>query len=217
MCKIVANSVAALQPINSTTATAAPKQTNQLAEEFDAWFETLNSELNMDKQSPTQDYILTTPDTFSFEMLSPLPSDPFMDSMPSPPETILLPETLIAPPSEAILNMKPIEIKSMPRKANNVKRATPDEPITEALAKKRQKQNEAAKRCRQKRLDQLVECQNIVKKSEQEKFELSVRLAVLEKERSAWLVREAEMNARLDQLKAQLDESHMILMSMKRN
>jgi hypothetical protein len=216
MCKIVANSVAALQPINSTTATA-PKQNNQLAEEFDAWFETLNSELNMDKQSPTQDYLLTTPDTFSFEMLSPLPSDPFMDSMPSPPETILLPETLVAPPSEAILNMKPIEIKSMPRKANNVKRATPDEPITEALAKKRQKQNEAAKRCRQKRLDQLMECQNLVKKSEQEKFELSVRLAVLEKERAAWLVREAEMNARLDQLKAQLDESHMILMSMKRN
>jgi hypothetical protein len=76
-------------------------------------------------------------------------------------------------------------------------------------------QNEAAKRCRQKKLDQLQECQAQAKRLEQDKFELSVRLAVMEKEKAAWLVREKEMQARMALLKGQLDESHILLMKLK--
>lgn len=48
-------------------------------------------------------------------------------------------------------------------------------------------------------------------------FEMSVRLAVLEKERAAWLIKEKELQERVQLLKCQLDESHLILMRMKHN
>jgi hypothetical protein len=87
----------------------------------------------------------------------------------------------------------------------------------EALTKKRQRQNEAAKRCRQKKMDLLNEAQEQARKFEQEKFEMSVRLAVLEKEKQAWLLREKEMQHELNRLKQQLDESHLILMNVKKH
>jgi hypothetical protein len=80
---------------------------------------------------------------------------------------------------------------------------------------KAKKQNEAARKCRQKKQDQLVETQQKVQYLEKEKFDISIRLAILEKEKQSWLLRETEMQKTVKFLKNQLDQSHMIMMGMK--
>lgn len=82
------------------------------------------------------------------------------------------------------------------------------------LSLKRKRQNEAAKRCRQKKLNQLQESQLLVSQYEKEKFEMAVRLAVLEKEKVGWLQREKQLNSRILALREQLDESHLVLMKI---
>jgi uncharacterized protein with ATP-grasp and redox domains len=83
------------------------------------------------------------------------------------------------------------------------------------LARKKHRQNEAARRCRQKKLSLIQESQHMVKRFEEEKFEMSIQLAVLDKEKQAWEVREREMLQQLSCLKKQLDESHLILLNVK--
>jgi hypothetical protein len=209
-----------------------PSQSAEAVQEFDVWFETINKELSTraDNQGPV-DFYSQQPQVaqYPFEMEMPeLPlsdySSPFSPAG-SPSSTLYCPEpalnSLAPPPAAPVVKKKPVksnitvEYVSRPSKANNVKRSTPDDPITEEVALKRQKQNEAAKRCRQKRLSQLQEYQQKVEQSEKEKFELAVRLAVLEKEKEAWILKEREMTLRMEKLRAQLDQSHQALMSMK--
>ncbi|KAJ3323260.1 hypothetical protein HDV06_002027 [Boothiomyces sp. JEL0866] len=122
-----------------------------------------------------------------FNIDVPLPSPP--TTIPSPPETISLPY---------------VEVKAEKRPHDSV----------DMEAKKRQKQNEAARRCRQKKLDQLKTYQDTLAKFEKEKFEMSVRLAVLEKEREAWVARERDLQLQVDSLKQKLDGSHMLMMQL---
>jgi Basic region leucine zipper len=172
-------------------------------------FDTINKELSIRSGCDEQQQ-------YPFEMDVKLPhSDhysPFaMESsfMPSPNSSVLsdfLPHT----PPFTILPAPKISVQyvSRPAKANNVKRSTPDDPITEEVALKRQKQNEAARKCREKRSSKLQECEKRVEETEKEKFELSVRVAVLEKE--AWILKEQEMNLRIEKLRAQLDQSRRV-------
>lgn len=226
MCKI----------IPSPATLTSPTQSTQLAQDFDAWFETLNRELSMGKDCQP-DYMLSplsqpepqrfADQQFPFDMqmsLANFPSSPDYAnfSLPSPasvediraasPVASVSPLSIMSPTKKENVTL---EYVSRPTKANNVKRSSPDDPITEEVARKRQKQNEAAKKCRQKRISQLQECQQKVEQSEKEKFELSVRLAVLEKEKEAWILKEKEMNLRMERLRAQLDQAHQTLMTMK--
>lgn len=230
MCKI----------IPSPATLTSPTQSTQLAQDFDAWFETLNRELAMGAKDSQGDYLLsplpqpeqakqfTEPQQFPFEMEMPLADYPSPFSLGSPvaasitdirsvsPIPSLVAPTIASPAKKQDLKTNvTVQYVTRPSKANNVKRSTPEDPITEEVARKRQKQNEAAKKCRQKRLSQLQECQQKVEQSEKEKFELTVKLAVLEKEKEAWILKEQEMNLRMERLRAQLDQSHHTLMSMK--
>ncbi|KAJ3345660.1 hypothetical protein HDU91_007283 [Kappamyces sp. JEL0680] len=76
--------------------------------------------------------------------------------------------------------------------------------LTDELAAKRQKQNAAAKRCREKREKALSEATDRAELAEKEKFRLSLRVAVLEKEKEAWLAREQELLRKLQFLQGQV-------------
>jgi chaperonin cofactor prefoldin len=79
------------------------------------------------------------------------------------------------------------------------------------------KQNEAAKRSRKRKQELLHNSQSTIKSLEDKNFDLEVRIKVLEKEKASFNARESEMQARIDSLKSQLDEAHMILMKLGRN
>jgi Basic region leucine zipper len=215
MCKI----------IPSAAALAFTTQSGEAAQDFDAWFETINKELpDFDEEAA---FFKQSP-KYPFEMDMPLPELPLSEystpfSTASPPSGL----STLRPVISSAQDIPPIDVQekqekpivtvqyvTRPAKANNVKRSTPDDPITEEVALKRQKQNEAARKCRLKRLSKLQECEKRVEETEKEKFELSVRVAVLEKEKEAWILKEQEMNLRIDKLRAQLDHSHRTLMHM---
>ena len=88
------------------------------------------------------------------------------------------------------------------------------------LAKKRKKvrndnkQNEAAKRCRKKKQSQMKETHDSIRNLEDEKFQLKMHVAVLEKERQAFLSRESDMQSEIQSLKKQLDESQKLLLAL---
>jgi hypothetical protein len=79
-------------------------------------------------------------------------------------------------------------------------------------ARKRQKQNQAAQRCRQKKLDKLHEFESQVKLLEEEKFNLSVRIAVLEQEKKDWAERESKMEMKMKSLQGIIDDHQFYLM-----
>jgi hypothetical protein len=216
MCKI----------IPSQAALAFTTQSGEAAQDFDAWFETINKELPGHDEEAA---FFRQSEKYPFDMDMSLPELPLSDysspfTMESPPsaQTTLRPFTPspvenLAPITAQKKEEKPIvtvQYVSRPSKANNVKRSTPDDPITEEVALKRQKQNEAARKCRQKRLSKLQECERKVEETEKEKFELSVRVAVLEKEKEAWILKEQKMNLRSEKLQEQLDHSHQTSMNM---
>jgi hypothetical protein len=103
-----------------------------------------------------------------------------------------------SPCSFAPLLMEPI----YPASTTSHKRAAEQVDSEEnSLSKKKRKQNEAAQRCRQKKADQIQLYQESIKKLEEEKFEMSVQIAVLTKEKEAFNAREAEMQKTLNDLK----------------
>ena len=82
----------------------------------------------------------------------------------------------------------------------------------EKLILKRQKQNAAASRCRQKKADQIANLESQVVSLEKEKFELSLKLAVLQQEKKAWLTRENCLEKDLLSLQGQLDLAQRALL-----
>ena len=202
MCQIIPS------PILNTSATTT---CTKLLQDYDAWFEILNRNMPMEKNEMHPELFSINqggrqiPSLMEFACPSLLYSGlPICDSD----------MTLSPMPSSNLFNnpswKKPsvhINPKSRPTKANNVKRSSPDDPITEEVARKRQKQNEAAKKCRQKRISQLEEYQDRVNLAERDNFDLSVRVAVLEREKCAWIKKEKELVACRYSLKAQLDLS----------
>jgi hypothetical protein len=172
------------------------KNLTNTSQDFDSWFANLKAEDG--NKLPVFD------EQFDFqELLAPLP-------MFEPEYTPVKVETVMYPSPTPSYPSPPPSLAPQ-----NTKTLAPS--FEESSAKKRQRQNEAAKRCRQKKLTLIQQSQEQTKKFEQEKFEMSIRLAVLEKEKQAWLARERDMQQQLDILKRQLDESHMIIISMKPN
>ncbi|KAJ3216398.1 hypothetical protein HDU67_009533 [Dinochytrium kinnereticum] len=84
-------------------------------------------------------------------------------------------------------------------------------------ALKRAKNTEAARRSRARKLAKLESLQTDVDGLERDKSALLVRLAVLENEQVSFSQREADLNARIQQLEGQLAESHRaMILSMHR-
>ncbi|KAH6566899.1 hypothetical protein BASA50_002584 [Batrachochytrium salamandrivorans] len=79
---------------------------------------------------------------------------------------------------------------------------------------KRARNNEAARRSRERKMKRLEELEIQVSQLDTDKADLTVRLAVLENERSAWAHRERELLNRALTLEKQLNESHQALMSV---
>ncbi|KAI8894034.1 hypothetical protein BC833DRAFT_606350 [Globomyces pollinis-pini] len=125
---------------------------------------------------------------------------PEMVSSPKQREMVSSPKSITK--STSCQSLSPIKHKTKKRSL------TDEDPV---LLKKRQRQNEAAKRCREKRSNQLQMAQQQVQQIEQDKFDMAVKLAVIEKERDAWQIREQDLQQRIHQLKVQLDETQMLL------
>ncbi|KAJ3323259.1 hypothetical protein HDV06_002026 [Boothiomyces sp. JEL0866] len=76
----------------------------------------------------------------------------------------------------------------------------------EILTRKRQKQNEAARRCRLKKANQLLEFKDLVCKLQNQLFEKDIRLTILEKEQNEWQKREEEYKRQIELLKKERDD-----------
>lgn len=83
--------------------------------------------------------------------------------------------------------------------------ASATEDIPEALAVKRQKQNEAARKSRQKKQTMIKDAQDRAEKAEQEVDELKKRLEILESEKASFAAREAEMKKKFEALLQRAD------------
>lgn len=79
------------------------------------------------------------------------------------------------------------------RKLGNTNAKKSDEGTTEEVRNKRQKQREAAKRCREKRLGELQIAEDRAAKAEAEKLELLIRVKVLESEKKNWMEMEKQL------------------------
>jgi hypothetical protein len=170
---------------------------------FDAWFHQLDGM----QEEPHANYAANlkyapAPFDYGYYQYTPL----------SPPVSLeaeymsLDPMNIMPPPTEVPVKQEPTSHKT------TVKRER--EEVDDALLKKRRKQNEAAQRCRQRKADTIKQFDATVKTLESEKFDLSVRVAVLEKEKQAWISREEELEASLKAIKEQLAAAQSALLRM---
>ncbi|KAJ3281071.1 hypothetical protein HK104_000234 [Borealophlyctis nickersoniae] len=80
-------------------------------------------------------------------------------------------------------------------------------------ALKRKRNTEAARRSRERKAQHVADLEAQVRRLEGDKTELLFRLAVMEKERMAWVARERELVERNEGLSAQLKEAHEALVT----
>jgi hypothetical protein len=116
----------------------------------------------------------------------------------------------VAAASIVVPKIEPVEQTYLLSAMNNKRAASPvDEP--EEVIAKRAKNTDAARRSRLKKLVKLEGLEAKVSELEADKTRLTMRVAVLETEKTSHLVREAEQNARIAQLEAKLAEAHAAL------
>ncbi|KAG0317388.1 hypothetical protein BGZ97_005461 [Linnemannia gamsii] len=124
--------------------------------------------------------------------------------------TAILPS--VPAPAVVVPKIEPVEQSYLLSSANiNKKRAASPTDESEEVIAKRAKNTDAARRSRLKKLVKLEGLEAKVSELEADKTRLTMRVAVLETEKTAHLVREAEQNARIAQLEAKLAEAHAAL------
>ena len=79
---------------------------------------------------------------------------------------------------------------------------------------KRKRNTEAARRSRERKLLRLQTLEDQVRQLEMENTNLTMRLAVLQNEKTLWQTREQEFNNRIKILESQLSESHRAMISL---
>ncbi|KAF9908855.1 hypothetical protein EC991_009375 [Linnemannia zychae] len=126
--------------------------------------------------------------------------------------TTILPSVSVpvAAPSIVVPKVEPVEQTYVLSNINKKRAATPNDESEEVIAK-RAKNTDAARRSRLKKLVKLEGLEAKVSELEADKTRLTMRVAVLETEKTSHLVREAEQNARIAQLEAKLAEAHAAL------
>lgn len=85
-----------------------------------------------------------------------------------------------------------------------------EEDLSPELAMKRQKQNEAAKKSREKKMSILQTAVERAENAEKLNFDLSVRIAVLEEEKKGWQVKEREMEEKLELLRMRVEAAERL-------
>ncbi|KAG0370958.1 hypothetical protein BGX24_001878 [Mortierella sp. AD032] len=116
----------------------------------------------------------------------------------------------VAAASFVVPKIEPVEQTYLLSAANNKRAASPVDETEEVVAK-RAKNTDAARRSRLKKLVKLEGLEAKVSDLEADRTRLTMRVAVLETEKTSHLVREAEQNARIAQLEAKLAEAHAAL------
>lgn len=191
--------------------------------EFDSWIDSLKCpqpECSLDElfkpSFPAQEPAI------EFHDCSKPYHQPYPNMMSSPQDSVFsfqkqeFPQTFDMITSPA-LPLTPPSSVSYPEPTNDTsvssrkRRATTDENIDEALMAKRQKQNEAAKKSRQKKLNQLQEYKERAEAAEREKFELRVKVAVLEEDKASRIKKEKEMADTIAALQAKLGQFQQFL------
>ncbi|TPX65315.1 hypothetical protein SpCBS45565_g05301 [Spizellomyces sp. 'palustris'] len=113
---------------------------------------------------------------------------------------------------ESPLNGRPSKSASaMARLAEGATKAM--EELEDELALKRRRNTEAARRSRERKAVRLSTLENQVAQLEALNSSMSLKLAVVEKERAIFAAREAELNRRIASLEASLREAHDALMA----
>jgi hypothetical protein len=127
--------------------------------------------------------------------------------------TTILPSTpaLTAAAAFVVPKIEPVEQSYVFSSTINKKRAASPADEPEEVVAKRAKNTDAARRSRLKKLVKLESLEVKVSELEADKTRLTMRVAVLETEKTSHLVREAEQNARIAQLEAKLAEAHAAL------
>lgn len=140
--------------------------------------------------------------------LNPNYMDSSVSSMFIPSDTLTLPLGLNTTTSHSTdsksrataltdFTVKSIQDRSLSGSVNTQNKRKNDTDIPPELALKRKKQNEAARRCRDKKLRILESLKGRVKELEEENFNLKVRIGVLEREKE-------DANGKITQLLAKL-------------
>lgn len=124
--------------------------------------------------------------------------------------TTILPS--VPAPAVVVPKIEPVEQSYLLSSVNvnNKRAASPTDESDEVIAK-RAKNTDAARRSRLKKIVKLEGLEAKVSELEADKTRLTMRVAVLETEKTSHLVREAEQNARIAQLEAKLAEAHAAL------
>ncbi|KAF9149959.1 hypothetical protein BG015_008221 [Linnemannia schmuckeri] len=122
-----------------------------------------------------------------------------------------VPTPAAAAASIVVPKIEPVEQSYVLSSTVNKKRAASPTEESEEVIAKRAKNTDAARRSRLKKLVKLEGLEAKVSELEADKTRLTMRVAVLETEKTAHLVREAEQNARIAQLEAKLAEAHAAL------
>ncbi|KAF9537706.1 hypothetical protein EC957_007788 [Mortierella hygrophila] len=127
--------------------------------------------------------------------------------------TTILPSTpaLTTAATFVVPKIEPVEQSYVLSSTVNKKRAASPADESEEVVAKRAKNTDAARRSRLKKLVKLESLEVKVSELEADKTRLTMRVAVLETEKTSHLVREAEQNARIAQLEAKLAEAHAAL------
>lgn len=171
------------------------------------------SETNFEVEKLLFDFTPDSKDNFDLDWTTMLGLD---SSMPlefsnqlTPPLSTLsspeIPQIKFIPSIKSLDSIKPLQLDPIhpihfSSTASQKRAAEQFEPET-VESKKKRKQNEAAQRCRQRKADQIQYYQDTIKKLEDEKFEMSVQIAVLTQEKEAFNAREADMQKTLNDLK----------------
>ncbi|KAJ3183742.1 hypothetical protein HDU85_002171 [Gaertneriomyces sp. JEL0708] len=129
-------------------------------------------------------------------------------TMKSEPSDSSSPATLVD--ENEVAHLSPEENNAGSRK----RRASEDQDEDEFTLIKRKKNTEAARRCRQRKVQRLGELQLQVDGLEADKSELLTKVAILESERKLFQERENAMVTRIAELERQLSESHRAMLEV---
>ncbi|ORY96487.1 hypothetical protein BCR43DRAFT_563783 [Syncephalastrum racemosum] len=153
------------------------------------------------------------PLTVAIAALMAAASSPVPAQQPHPVMTPLSTPQMISEPASPLLKLEqpePIQHQQQQQPQRGKKRASSDEPLDEA-ALKRQKNTDAARRSRLRKVMKMEALEKQVAELEKTKTSLLLRVAVLDAEKAGLQSKEASYEARIKMLESQLADAHVAL------
>ncbi|KAI8913628.1 hypothetical protein EDD86DRAFT_201119 [Gorgonomyces haynaldii] len=165
-------------------------------DQFDQWLELLK---------PTDTLFATEAPVELFPDLDTMPEITSFDIPQTMNEQLMTPETL-----------SPSTVSSpiMSQSVEKTQRKRKQEDVSPELLLKRQRNNEAARKSRERRLQKIDDLSHQVGELTAQNTQLTMKMAVLEAERTLMLEREKNLHKRILELENQLGESHKALLAV---